>query len=74
MYFVYLLKNKSFGSYYIGQTNNIAKRVIEHNKGLDKFTKPFLPWQLVYFEAYVNRTLAIKVRNSLKDLLKLLQS
>ncbi len=52
-FYVYVLKNKD-DKLYIGFTNNLVKRVKEHNRGLSLATKPYRPWQLIYYEACLN--------------------
>jgi len=52
-YYVYVLQSIKFNSnLYIGFTNNLIKRVKEHNEGLNFSTKPYKPWQLIHYEAY----------------------
>lgn len=65
MYFVYILKSKKY-KLYIGFTNNLRKRLKEHNSGLVKATKPYIPWRLVYYEAYFSRKEAIIREHNLK--------
>lgn len=51
MYYVYFLKSKrKSGWVYIGSTNNLERRLIEHLDGLSKYTKPYLP---VYLDSYI---------------------
>jgi len=50
-FYVYILKSKKSKDLYIGYTNDLRKRIKEHNQGLNRSTKPFLPWQLIYYEA-----------------------
>ena len=41
------------GSYYTGSTNNLDKRLNEHNSGFGaKYTKKRLPVKLIYFEEF----------------------
>ncbi|MFA6588025.1 MAG: GIY-YIG nuclease family protein [Patescibacteria group bacterium] len=54
MYFVYLLRSKKNKAIYIGSTNNLKLRLRQHNKGLVFSTKRYMPWELVYYEAYNN--------------------
>lgn len=54
MYIVYLLKSKKNNTYYIGYTNNINRRLREHNAGVVRYTKKYLPWGLVYYEAFLS--------------------
>jgi len=39
---------------YIGYTTDLRKRLGEHNRGLVFSTKPYKPWQLIHYEAYLN--------------------
>jgi putative endonuclease len=52
MYYVYLLKNKT-GKIYLGYTNNLRRRLKEHNDRCGgKYTKNKGPFEVVYYEAY----------------------
>lgn len=39
MFFVYVLRSQKSGYRYIGQTNNLKKRIQEHNSGLTSSIK-----------------------------------
>jgi putative endonuclease len=52
MYYVYLLKSLKDEKYYIGYTNDLRRRLTEHNTGQNKSTKHRQPFELVYYEAY----------------------
>ncbi len=52
---------------YIGYTNNLKKRVSEHNEGKVKSTKNRLPLKLIYFEGCLNQLDAIKREKYLKS-------
>ena len=45
MFYVYILKNQITRQLYYGYTNNLERRVAEHNQDQQK-------WELVYFEGY----------------------
>ena len=47
---VYILFSQKLNKYYVGSTSDLNRRLSEHNRGKEKFTKTGLPWQLVYFE------------------------
>ncbi|MEK9158121.1 MAG: GIY-YIG nuclease family protein, partial [Patescibacteria group bacterium] len=49
-HYVYVLENKD-KELYIGYTENIEKRLLEHNQGRNKSTKLGRPWHVVYCEA-----------------------
>lgn len=46
---LYILECKN-KRYYIGSTNNISRRIYEHEKGLVRSTKNVLPIKLVFFQ------------------------
>jgi putative endonuclease len=51
MFYNYILQSDKNGEIYVGQTNNLKRRVEEHNKGLSPSTKRYIPWKLIYYEA-----------------------
>lgn len=55
---VYILKAKLNGQIYIGSTNNLERRILDHNNGSVFSTKRYRPWELFYFEAYSIEKLA----------------
>lgn len=54
-YYVYILQSKKNNSLYIGYTSDLKKRLQEHNSGESKATKPFRPYNLIFYEAFLNR-------------------
>jgi putative endonuclease len=65
--YVYILKCKD-GTYYTGVTNNIEKRLIQHNEGIDEESYTFSrrPVQLAYCELFTNYNLAIEWETRIK--------
>lgn len=53
-YYVYFLESLKNKNLYIGYTNDLNRRIKEHNRGLVFSTKPFLLWRIIFFEAYRN--------------------
>jgi putative endonuclease len=52
-YYVYILCNKRNGTFYIGMTSDLIKRVWQHKNGaVEGFTKQYGLKTLVYFEQY----------------------
>jgi len=52
-FFVYILASKRNGTLYVGVTNNLARRLLEHKaKLVPGFTRKYEVNQLVYFEAF----------------------
>ncbi|MFA5197361.1 MAG: GIY-YIG nuclease family protein [Patescibacteria group bacterium] len=65
-YFVYIMTNQS-GTLYIGVTNNLEKRVLEHkNELIDGFTKKYNCKKLIYFEQTSDVESAISREKQLK--------
>ncbi|MCF8322272.1 MAG: GIY-YIG nuclease family protein [Flavobacterium sp.] len=58
-YFVYVLKSELDGRPYKGHTENIDKRIKEHNSGRIISTKGYKPWKLVYFQTFQTRGEAV---------------
>ena len=59
MFYTYVLISESDNKHYIGFTEDLAKRIEEHNNGLVDSTKNRRPLRLVYFEACLDRSKAI---------------
>ena len=49
-----------YGHLYKGHTDNLARRIKDHNSGKTKSIKAFLPYKLVYYEVFSTRQEAIK--------------
>ena len=77
MYYVYMLKSKSFKPLtYVGYTNDLKKRIKLHNSGKGaKFTRG-RKWILIYKEKYkskkeaISREYYIKKNRSLRKKIK----
>ena len=54
-YYVYILQSKKDGELYIGCTNNLNKRIKEHNEGLVFSTKLKKPYKIIHYEAFLNK-------------------
>jgi len=66
MFFVYLLKSVKDNKLYIGYTNNLRRRIEEHNAGKSLSTKPRAPFRLIYYEAYSSEEDALHREQNLK--------
>ena len=67
MYLVYVLRSEKDGRFYVGMTNDIIRRLKEHNAGKSKSTKGFTPWILVFTETLPSREEARKREKYLKS-------
>lgn len=52
MYYVYVLKSEYDNQFYVGSTNDLRRRLSEHNARKVRSTKSRVPFQLRYYEAY----------------------
>ncbi|MFA5769962.1 MAG: GIY-YIG nuclease family protein [Patescibacteria group bacterium] len=67
MFITYIIKSTSTGKYYIGCTNDVKRRLSEHNYGLSKYTRNKGPWMLKYTEEYNTLVEARKREKQIKS-------
>jgi len=60
MYFVYALISEKDSEFYIGYTEDIEKRIKDHNEGKNSSAKTRRPLRLLYYEAHTSKTDALK--------------
>jgi len=65
-YYVYLLRSVNFDKLYIGYSTDLKKRVAKHNRAVNKSTKSYVPWRLVFYEAYLDKNDAKRREKYLK--------
>jgi putative endonuclease len=66
MFYVYILYSQKINKYYIGQTEDVAKRLISHSKRISHYTSISDDWKLVYTESFDTRAEAIHRENEIK--------
>ena len=66
MYYVYVLKSQQDDNLYYGSTNDLRRRILEHNMGQVSSTKSRKPFELRYYEAYFSESDARDREHSLK--------
>lgn len=69
MFYVYILRTSS-NTLYVGQTNNLKKRLLEHQKKNTrsaKYLRCFDSFKLVYFEKFMTRQETMKREYELKQ-------
>jgi len=66
MDYVYIIKSCKTNEIYIGFTNDLKRRIDEHNKQQSLSTKSKTPWLLIYYEAYTSEKDAILREKGLK--------
>jgi putative endonuclease len=69
-FFTYVLVSRSTQETYVGQTEDVARRLLEHNDPLNRRTfhtkRPPGPWLLAYSEMHDSRAAAMKRERFLK--------
>ena len=80
MPYTYILQSQSNGRYYVGSTNDIARRLSEHLRAHSLATRGRGPWKLVYQEKFPTllearrRELQIKAWKSAKFISVLIEA
>ncbi len=67
MYYVYILRSIKDNLLYTGYTNDISRRIAEHNRGYVQSTRRRRPLNLIYYEAYIEKADAINREVFLKS-------
>ncbi len=55
-FYVYILRSRRTGRYYVGSTDDIERRIQEHNSGKSVSTRGGAPWELVHFASFPTRS------------------
>jgi putative endonuclease len=70
-YYVYILQSQSTGKTYVGQTDDLERRVAQHNDPdfkLTLYTKRNKgPWKLIHYEEFETRAEAMRREKYLKS-------
>jgi len=66
MFYLYILRSKRNGKYYIGSTHHLGDRLREHNAGKVRSTKGLLPLEIIYKEEYLTISSARKSESQIK--------
>ncbi len=80
MYTLYILFSEKIDKFYVGYTNDMERRLTEHNRHKGKFTDSGIPWKLVYSEKFdsksdaMNREQYIKKQKSRTFIINLISS
>ena len=67
MYYVYAIRSLVRNYIYVGLTNMVERRINEHNKGQNRSTKAYIPFNLIYVEMFNTREKARKKEIYLKS-------
>lgn len=54
MHYTYVIQSRKSGYWYTGTTNDLRKRLKQHDEGKSTWTKNRVPWDLIYYEMCLN--------------------
>ncbi|MFH1120249.1 MAG: GIY-YIG nuclease family protein [Bacteroidota bacterium] len=63
----YVIKSVNHSFIYVGLTDNLERRLYQHNHKLGRSTKPYAPYNLIYTESFDDRPSARKREKYLKS-------
>lgn len=67
MWYIYILQCVD-GSFYTGSTNNLEKRISDHQNGKGgKYTRSHIPVKLIYWENFETKSQALKREAEIKS-------
>ncbi len=67
MYYVYILKSFKTKEYYTGVSDDLKRRIKEHNSGNSNFTSWSGPYELIWYCAFQNKLKAYNFEKYLKS-------
>lgn len=59
-YYVYILQSLKLDWIYVGSTSDLRKRFKSHNDGENLSTKGYVPFKLIFYEAYLSKKDALR--------------
>ena len=65
-YHVYILKSLKNGRHYTGITIDLERRLIEHNEGSTKSTRPHVPYERIWSSEIMTKSDALKLEYNIK--------
>ena len=66
MFTVYILYSEKINQFYTGYTNNLTRRLSEHNRRKGKFTDRGIPWIVVHTENFSTKNEAENSETQIK--------
>lgn len=66
MYYFYVLQFRNNKKLYKGLTNNLKRRIVDHHSGQSSFTSRNGDFDIIFYEAYLNKKDAIEAERYFK--------
>ena len=67
MYYVYAISSLKRRYIYVGMTDNIERRFLQHQNGYERTTAPYRPYKMILVEEFITRVEARKREKYLKS-------
>ena len=65
-FYVYIIQSEIDNSFYKGFSEDVFKRLLQHNAGESNYTSTKIPWKLVYYEEQPDKKTALIRERNLK--------
>lgn len=66
-YFTYIIHSQALNCFYIGQTNDLDRRIFEHLSGKGKFSSRAKDWEMVFYQEFTSRSEAMNLESKIKN-------
>jgi len=66
MYYVYIIESQKSGIFYKGSTSDCERRLDEHNKGINHYTRGKGSWKLIFVQQFETKSEALLKEKKLK--------
>ena len=67
MFFVYVLRSLRTRRHYVGSTQDVQARLLQHNAGRSPSTRSAAPWELLHTERFPSRSAALAQERRIKS-------
>ena len=68
MWYAYILESQKNGRLYVGYTDNLRRRVLEHNSGIGgRYSSHNGPYKVIFYEAYIEKSDAMRAEKFFKS-------
>lgn len=67
MYYVYILRFVGTGRFYIGQTQNLERRLLKHQQGKTKSVKNRGQFEVIFVDRFATRAQAMRREKQIKS-------
>jgi len=66
MFYIYILSSQQTQRFYVGSTEDVEQRLIQHNTGKSKSTRAGVRWELLHTECFTTRSDAMLREQKIK--------